>query len=98
MANKFDNGEGQINHYNGVRLRVNGSGSLKLRLLSLDEVRERVLLPLEMSTLTNREPFRKANFKEQRVQLEIKTTEINEVFVISSIIFFVKPSASNYPG
>lgn len=90
--------EGQINHYIGVRMRVTGSASMQMRFLSLDEVVTSTLLPLTITPTNSREPFRKANFKQQRIQLEIKITTINEYFEISKIVIFSKPSAASYPG
>lgn len=51
-----------------------------------------------METLPGREPQRLANFTNQRVQFELKTTEINEYFIINRIIVFAKPIWSEYPG
>jgi hypothetical protein len=50
-----------------------------------------------MSATTNREPTVIANFQEQRIQLELGTTEIDETFTISRIVVFVKPIAEGYP-
>lgn len=91
-------GEENINHYGLVRLRIAGSGNLRMRLLSLDEVRTQTLVPLVMADPTNIEPTRLCNFTEQRAQLEIKTTAINEVFHCSKIVVFIKPVATSYPG
>ena len=86
-----------INHYGAVRLRVNGSASLKLKLYSKDEVKSSTLLPLTLSSLTNVEPNRLSNFTQQRAKLEIRTTEVDETFQICKIIVFVKPVAKSYP-
>lgn len=91
-------GEGFINHYGFVRLRVTGSGNLKMRLLSLSETKTKTLTPLTMTSSTDKEITKKCNFTQQRAQLEIKTTEIDETFVISRIIVFIKPVAEAYPG
>jgi hypothetical protein len=90
--------EGYINHYNSVRLRAKGSASLKMRLLSLDEIKTTTLLPLTIISVNNIELTRKANFQQQRAQLEIKTIAIDETFIISKIIIFAKPIAEAYPG
>lgn len=89
--------EGLINHFGIIRLRLNGLGNLRLRLLSLDEVKKKTLLPLVMSSLTNKEPTRLANFTQQRAQLEVRTIEIDETFKISKVIIFIKPVATSYP-
>lgn len=90
--------ESAINHFGAIRFRVNGSGNLRLRLLSLDEVRTFTLVPLIMANPTNIDPTRLSNFTEQRAQLEIKTTAIDETFNISRIVIFSKPVASSYPA
>ena len=87
-----------LHHINTVRFRVIGSGNLQLTLRSLDNVRSTSLIAIVMESSTNREPTRLCNFIEQRTQLEIKTTAINETFTISKIIIFVKPFATEYPG
>jgi hypothetical protein len=95
---KQSSGEEVVNHYGAVRLRVAGSGNLKLRLLSLDEVRETILVPIVMADPNNIEPTRLSNFTQQRSQLEIKTTAINEIFHCSKVVIFIKPVATSYPG
>lgn len=87
-----------INHYNAVRIRVNGSGLLRMRLMSLDEVDSQILVPFTMAPITQREPTRLANFKSQRCSLELTTTTIDETFRISKIIVFFKPVESEFPG
>lgn len=87
-----------ISHYNGVRMRVIGQGQLKLTLRSLQGVRVQSLADLPMQMTTNIEPLRLANFMEQRVSLEIKTTALNDYFRINRIILFGKPVFSMYPA
>ena len=95
---KIAAGEGFVNHYGAVRLRATGSASLKLRFTSLDEVRGSVLVPLTLSVTTNIELTRISNFTEQRSQLEIKTTEMDEFFSVSKVTIFTKPTAEAYPA
>ena len=90
--------EGLILHYVGVRLRVTGVGNLNLILRSYDGVKETELRELAMSSVTNREELRKANFKQQAAYLEFNTDTIDETFRISKIVVFVKPSATGWPG
>ena len=87
-----------INHYGAVRLRAKGSANLKLVLYSLDEIKQNALLAVPLQSKTNIEPTRLSNFTQQRAKLEIRITEINEIFQISKIIVFVKPVAKSYPG
>lgn len=88
---------GELLHFHVVRMRVNGSGDLQLFLRSLDDVHNVQLTDIPMATLTNREPTVLANFIDQRGQLELKTTLINEVFTISKIIIFIRPVSTGYP-
>src|SRR6266446_9251902 len=94
---KQPNFDGELLHFNATRMRVVGSGSLQMSLFSLDDIRSNVLVSLTLSATTNREPTNLANFVEQRAYLQLKTTSINEFFIVSKIILFVKPIATSYP-
>ncbi len=99
MARKKTGGTEYIHHTNAIRMRVTGSGSLKLYLNSLDNIQVQTLVPLTMAAATDREPIRLVNFKSQRVQLEGKTTEINErITHVHRIIIFMKPVETEFPG
>jgi hypothetical protein len=87
-----------VNHFGGVRMRVVGSGNLLMSFYSLDDVRSQTLVPFSLSSSTRFEPFRLANFTEQRASLEIKTTVINEWFRINRVIIFARPVAVEYPA
>lgn len=89
--------DGSILHFAGTRLRVTGSGNLKLSLNSLQNVNVATLTPIPMADPTSREPVVLANFINQRGQLKFGTTVINEVFNISRIVIFVKPIWTGYP-
>jgi hypothetical protein len=89
--------EGIINHYGAVRIRAVGSASLQLTLYSPSETKESVLRPLVLQSATDKEMNRLSNFTQQRAKLEIRTTEIGEIFNINKIIIFVKPTAKSYP-
>ena len=91
--------EGFSNHYTAVRMRVTGSGSLVMTLYSLDDVNSLTLVPFTLSSTTNKELTRLSNFNEQRASLEIKTTAIDETFLINKIVIFHKPVTSGeFPG
>src|SRR5258708_33987592 len=81
-----------------VRLRVTGSGNLKMKFQSLDNVKSSSLAPIIMTTPAEREPFKIANFKSQRAFLKLETTELNEIFRINRVVVFVKPLWSQYYG
>lgn len=91
------NGE-NVNHVNAIRLRLKGSGNLRLNLFGLEDSSTVELVDLVMAVATNVEPVRLTNFTQQRIQLEIRTSEIDEYFQISKIIIFSKAVATGYPG
>lgn len=95
--NHGSSGEG-ISHFNSIRMRIIGTGSLLMTLFSMQDVRSEVLVPFTMGLTTNIQPTRLANFIEQRASLQIKTTAINEYFRINRIIIFSKEFATSYPG
>lgn len=95
MASK---NSGEVEHHIvGVKLRVTGSGNLKMTLTDLNSIQNQSLIDLVMQSTTRIEPTKLANFQSQRIRLELKTTEINEVFTIKRIIIFAKPVAVEYP-
>jgi len=87
-----------IIHYTGVRMRVVGSGSLQMRMISQDDVYTQTLVPFTMQATTNIRPTRLMNFQHQKAALEGKTTSINERFHINKIIIFAKAVFDSYPG
>ena len=87
-----------ISHFAAIRIRVNGVGSLKMAVYSLDNVRSKTLVPLAMQSLNRIVPTRIVNFMEQRASFELKTTEIDETFRINRIVLFTKPVFTSYPG
>lgn len=86
-----------IIHFNGVRIRVNGTGSLKLKLWSLDNARMQTLRDIQMAEDSGRIPTSLANFIEQRCALEGKTENIDDYFRINRIIMYSKWFASEFP-
>lgn len=88
---------GELLHFVSVRFRITGSGVLQVYLRSMDNVRNSQLPSITMQATTNREPVVIANFREQRVQLELRTVNIDETFNIKRIILFAKPTATGYP-
>ena len=93
---KGDDGD-IVLHANLVRTRVNGSGNLRCRLISFDDVNSVTLDPVAMQTVTNKLADKLANFREQGMRLEFETTDIDEVFEISRFYVFVKRTSASYP-
>lgn len=86
-----------LNHFGSIRLRVTGSGNLKLTLFSYSEEYSDPQAPIAMSLVTSTPPTALANFTQMKAKLRIQTTEIDETFNISQIILYIKPSGTNFP-
>lgn len=95
MAKSQFNGE--LIHFGSVRMRVTGTGNLNAILWALDDWDLYTLPVLPMAVATNREPVLLSNFIQQRARLELNTDAIDENFLISKIVIFVRPVASGYP-
>jgi hypothetical protein len=87
-----------ISHFAAIRVRVNGTGNLKMSVHSLDDVRSKTLVPLEMKTANRIIPTRLVNFMEQRACFELKITDFDEDFKINRIVIFTKEVFKSYPG
>jgi hypothetical protein len=87
-----------ISHFAAIRIRLVGTGSLLMKVYSLDDVRSKTLVPLVMSPTNRIIPTRLVNFTEQRASFEFKTTGIDEKFRINRIVVFSKPIFTSYPG
>lgn len=90
------NGE-NINHFNAIRLRINGSGVFRMSLIGLDGNKTQTLATLNMSNTPGSEPTKLCNFMSQRAQLRGETIAINEKFRINRICVFVKPVFTSFP-
>lgn len=88
--------EGIIYHFNAVRLRLSGTGSLQMTLIN--GTKNFSLVNTTIPATSERETLTKANFRQQYVQLEIKTMTKDEKFKISKITIYLRQSASGYPG
>lgn len=95
-AREGGSGEG-IQHFNAVRLRVTGTGNLKMKMNSLDDEFVDDLSDLPIKESSGIEPTTPCNFISQRAALEIKTTNIDEYFKINRIIIFSKEIFTSYP-
>jgi len=93
-----DGKEESIMHWNAVRLRLTGTGNLRMTMLSLSSVSSHTLTPLAMQTTTDREPVVLANFISQRMMLKGETTAIDEFMSVAKVIVFTKQLWSQYAG
>lgn len=87
-----------ISHFAAIRIRVNGTGELKMKVYSLDDVRNKTLVPFQMNTQNRIIPTRIVNFIEQRASFELKTTQLDEHFRINRIVLYMKEVFTSYPG
>jgi hypothetical protein len=85
-------------HFTGTRIRVVGSGSLLLSLISPDSVNTQVLVPFTLAATNRLSPFRLANFIEQRAHLQISTNAIDEIFRVNRITLYAKPVFTMVPA
>lgn len=95
-AREGGTGEGII-HFGSIRLRVTGTGDLRMRLLSLDDEFAEDLANLPLRERSGMEPTVPTNFISQRAALELSTTNINEYMKINRIIIFAKEVFSSFP-
>lgn len=86
-----------INHFGQVRIRTTGTGVLKSRLISLDDLQEIQLADTTMQSASAKYVNLHTNFEQQKARLELKTTELGDQFLVRQIIFYVKPVGTNYP-
>lgn len=84
-------------HCVAVRLRLTGSGNLKMAITDLDQIQTQNLVDLPMQSTTRIEPTRLANIQSQRIRFEFHTELIDENFHIRKIILFTKSVAVEYP-
>lgn len=87
-----------ICHITGLRMRVTGSGNLDMQLRSMDDIYTQTLVPFTLAAATNIQPFRLANFTQQRAYLRVSMDEIDEKFRINRIIIFMKPIFTMHPA
>lgn len=94
----FSSTQDNIVHYASVRMRIVGSGSLQMKMVSQDAIYESVLVPFTLAAATNIRPTRLMNFQHQRASFECKTTEISEWFKINKIVIYAKEVFVDYPS
>lgn len=87
-----------ISHFAAIRIRLTGTGLLRMRVFSLDDVKSKTLVPFTLQATNRIIPTRIVNFMEQRASFEIKTTSIDERFRINRIVIYSKSVFSSYPG
>jgi hypothetical protein len=91
-----------ISHFNGVRPRVIGEGSLLVAAYAPGgdntDILIETVMPYTMAASTEKQPTLLMNVKQQRISLEIKVTEINEWFQINRMNVFYRQLFTSFPG
>lgn len=88
----------RVVHFGSVRMRVSGVGDLEMRTIGLEEVHTLQLVPIVMTTAQFTIPHRLFNFQEHKMSLEVKTSVLNKIFAISSVIIYAKDVFSETPN
>lgn len=89
---------GNILHFGSLRVRVTGSGNLLMSIFSLDDVRTKVMQPFVLETTNHSMPVRIVNFNTQKARVKFSTQDLDDYFVITRIIIFVKKLFTMYPA
>jgi len=93
---KSSGGSGVIIHCVGVRNIVQGQGLLQQQLICKGTPVD-VLAPIMMQNITDIEPWSHANFTNQTIAVYGYASNLDDDFVISRIVLFIKTVAENYP-
>jgi hypothetical protein len=81
--------EGGLVHFDSLRLRIRGLGSLQIKLSGEDEADQQVLVPLDLELLPGREFLRLANLVNEKCMVELKTQ--GGKFSINKLVLFAAP-------
>jgi|SRR6187402_718337 len=87
-----------ISHFAAIRVRVTGVGQLQMKVLSLDDVKSKTLVPFTLQQTSRIIPTRIVNFMEQRASFEFTAPEIDTYFRINRITIYIKEVYTSYPG
>ena len=87
-----------ISHFSTIRIRATGKGNLRMKVFSLDFVREKELVSFPLQSATRIQPNRIVNFVEQRACFDLFTTEMDEHVKINRIIVYMKEIYTSHPG
>jgi hypothetical protein len=87
-----------IQHFSTIRFRAVGVGLLRLKVYSLDDVKTKDLVPLQLQSGTRIQPNRIVNFVEQRASFEIWTENLDEWLRINRISVYLKEIYTSHPA
>lgn len=83
--------EGIINHFAGVRLRILGSGTLRITAYGLDRTISFGARDTVLSTLPGKEYSRLFDIKSEKCIVNLKMSNINEWFHINKFVLYYIP-------
>lgn len=86
-----------INHFNAVRLRVTGSGLLKVKILSLDGASFQSATPVTLQPMTDRLITQLLNFRASHAQVELRVEDLDANFTLQGLIVYYRPLEVEYP-
>lgn len=85
-------------HFASIRIRVTGTGELKLAVFSLDDLVSKSLAPMVITPVARYSLTRIVNFVEQRASFGLYTDTLGDKFKINRIVIFSKELYKSYPG
>lgn len=88
---KSGDDDGIINHYNAIRMRVVGSGVLRITAYGLDRANSFGAKDVVLNLLPGKEYTRLLEMKSEKCYISLKTSAINEYFHINKLSLFYVP-------
>ncbi len=90
-------GDVPISHFGSLRIRAVGTGNLKTTLFTGDNVRNTPLANLALTSTDNKQKSLLSNLTAQKIKIKFYTDSIDEVFNITRVILFTKPTLTQLP-
>jgi len=87
-----------ILHFGGIKVRVQGSGTLQPSLFSMDGNNQFTPNSITMTNPAEFEPFRLTNLITQRCKIRLETEALNDYMEVYRIVLFYKQIFSQLPG
>jgi hypothetical protein len=81
---------GWINHFNAIKLRCTGFGSLQIDVYGEDSSRHQSLLSLPLSPSPGYEPYRLMNFINEKMSVRLRTSFSDEYFKLSQLYVWAR--------
>ncbi len=88
---------GEVLHFGAIRYRLTGSGTFKTNIISLYDTISVAQPNITMSISVPREPTILTNVNQQMAYVYGRVEAIDEYFMVSRIVVYVRPVATGYP-